>query len=55
MQEIIAKLTDRFDIVILDTPPIMAVSDAIILASFTDATLLVTRYAKEHAIWQNRR
>jgi len=46
MQEILAKLTDRFDIVILDTPPIMAVSDAIILASFTDATLLVTRYAK---------
>ncbi|MFN8487890.1 MAG: polysaccharide biosynthesis tyrosine autokinase [Caldilineaceae bacterium] len=46
MHEILAKLTDRFDIVILDTPPIMAVSDAIILASFTDATLLVTRFAK---------
>lgn len=51
IQDILAKLKERADIVILDTPPVMAVSDAIILSSITDATLLVTRFGKTRRDW----
>ena len=46
MQEILCDLRDLADIVIIDSPPISAVSDAMILSSYTDAVLLVTRATK---------
>ncbi|CAN5417557.1 hypothetical protein BH10CHL1_BH10CHL1_41400 [soil metagenome] len=46
MQEILTKLTDYADIVVLDSPPIMAVADAVILSTIADAVLLVVRVGK---------
>lgn len=46
MQEILCELRDLADIVIIDSPPISAVSDAMILSTYVDAVLLVTRAAK---------
>ena len=43
MQEILQTLTQNFDLVIFDTPPLTAVTDAQILASRTDGTILVVR------------
>ena len=37
------ELVQRFDIVILDTPPVLATADAGIVASLTDGVLLVVR------------
>ncbi len=46
MQEILTKLTEHADIVILDSPPLMAVADAVILSTITDAVLMVVRSGK---------
>lgn len=46
MQEILCELRDLADIVIIDSPPISAVSDAMILSTYVDAVLLVTRASK---------
>jgi capsular exopolysaccharide synthesis family protein len=40
-REIFAKLRQTFDIVLLDSPPLLPVTDAVILAEMADATLLV--------------
>lgn len=41
MQEIIARLQERADVVIFDAPPILAVTDAAVLATRVDGVLLV--------------
>ena len=41
MYEIVRVLSQRFDVVIFDTPPVMAVADATVLASAVDGALLV--------------
>ncbi len=41
MRTILANLADAADLVIVDSPPLQAVTDAAILASVTDGTLLV--------------
>jgi capsular exopolysaccharide synthesis family protein len=43
MEEMINELKLRYDYIILDTPPVGLVSDALELAKFCDATLYVTR------------
>ncbi len=43
MQEIIAALSERADIVLFDAPPIIAVTDAAVLASRVDGVLLVVK------------
>jgi capsular exopolysaccharide synthesis family protein len=43
MQEIIAKLSERADMVLFDAPPIIAVTDAAVLASRVDGVLLVVK------------
>ena len=43
MDKLIVELTKHFDLVIFDTPPLTAVTDAQILASRTDGTILVVR------------
>lgn len=43
MQELISSLKKEFDIIILDTPPLLVVSDAMPLSVATDATLLVAK------------
>ncbi|MDW7760890.1 MAG: polysaccharide biosynthesis tyrosine autokinase [Acidobacteriota bacterium] len=43
MKEILDRMLESSDIVILDTPPIMSVTDAAVLASQVDAVLVVFR------------
>lgn len=42
MDKLITELTKHFDLVIFDAPPVISVTDAQILASKTDGTILVT-------------
>jgi len=42
-EELIEKLRERYDYILIDSPPIMPVADARIMAAMGDATLLVLR------------
>jgi capsular exopolysaccharide synthesis family protein len=46
MKDLIADLKQRYDFVFFDSPPIMGVSDASILASEVDLTLQVIQYRR---------
>jgi capsular exopolysaccharide synthesis family protein len=46
MKEFIAEVKSRYDFVLFDSPPIMGVSDASILASEVDMAILVVQYRK---------
>lgn len=46
MAELLADLTSRFDMVILDSPPLLPVTDAAVLSRLADGAILVTRYGK---------
>ena len=46
MKDLINELKQRYDFVIFDSPPIMGVSDASILASEVDMTLQVIQYRR---------
>ena len=43
MRELLGTMVDAFDMVILDTPPVMAASDSSVLASMVDGVVLVVR------------
>lgn len=43
MKSLIKALTTRFDFIIIDTPPVLAVTDAVVLGTRVDSVLLVTR------------
>jgi capsular exopolysaccharide synthesis family protein len=40
---LLAQLAERFDFVLLDSPPVMVVTDAVVLGTQVDGTLLVAR------------
>ncbi len=46
MRELVKNLKTRYDFVFFDSPPIVGVSDASILASEVDGTMLVVQYRK---------
>ncbi len=46
MNELLAKVGLTYDLVIIDSPPVLAVSDARILASRVDRTVFVVQWAK---------
>ncbi|HMP76904.1 MAG TPA: polysaccharide biosynthesis tyrosine autokinase [Kiritimatiellia bacterium] len=46
MRELVKSLKARYDVVFFDSPPIVGVSDASILASEVDGVLLVVQYRK---------
>jgi len=46
MSELIMEVKNRFDLVLIDSPPILGVSDAAVLASEVDLTLLVIQHRK---------
>ncbi|MBD2847564.1 CpsD/CapB family tyrosine-protein kinase [Paenibacillus sp. IB182496] len=46
MDALLQELRGRFDMVLLDTPPLLAVTDAQILATKSDGVLLVIDYGK---------
>ncbi len=46
MRDIVATAASQYEMVILDGPPVLAVSDAIILGEIADATLFVVEWQK---------
>jgi succinoglycan biosynthesis transport protein ExoP len=46
MKDLIRLLKERFEIVLIDTPPVMAVIDPVIVSSFVDSTVIVLRTGK---------
>ncbi len=46
MSELIADVKSRFDLVLIDSPPILGVSDAAVLANEADATIIVLQHRK---------
>ncbi|MDH5542616.1 MAG: polysaccharide biosynthesis tyrosine autokinase [Nitrospinota bacterium] len=46
MKELVAKLREIYDIVILDTPPVLVVSDALVLSKLVDKTMYVVKWGK---------
>ena len=46
MKLLITELRDRFDLVLIDAPPLLPVTDAAILASESDGAILVVRHGK---------
>ncbi len=43
-REVLAELRERYDIVLIDAPPILAVSDGLMLASRADQTVIVAKW-----------
>lgn len=41
MRDVVGELSKRFDLVLIDSPPVLPVADAMILSSYVDAVLLV--------------
>src|SRR3989442_2327196 len=46
MSDLIAELKTRYDIVFLDSPPMLGVSDASVLASEVDQTIIVVQHRR---------
>lgn len=46
MEQLIAEVSKKFDVVLIDSPPVLGVSDASLLVSKSDATLLVLQPRK---------
>ena len=46
MSELIQDVKQRFDLVLVDSPPILGVSDASVLASEVDLTMIVVQHRK---------
>lgn len=46
MRRLLRQLGDAFDLVVIDTPPVMAVSDSLLLVRHGDATIFVVRWEK---------
>jgi len=46
MSELIADVKQRFDLILVDSPPILGVSDASVLASEVDLTMIVVQHRK---------
>lgn len=49
MGALISRLSERFDILVFDTPPVLVASDAAILSRHVDGTLFVVRAGKTQA------
>ncbi|MHC1717142.1 MAG: CpsD/CapB family tyrosine-protein kinase [Acidaminococcaceae bacterium] len=46
MQEILNELTAKYDYILIDTPPVLAFTDAAVIAGKTDAVVLLMEYGK---------
>ncbi len=44
MEEAVARWRECYDFIVLDSPPVLLVTDPVVLAGLADATLLVARY-----------
>ncbi|MEL4285081.1 polysaccharide biosynthesis tyrosine autokinase [Shewanella xiamenensis] len=45
---LVAEVSSAYDLVIIDTPPILAVTDPAIVSAHTGTTLLITRFGQNH-------
>ncbi len=52
MEALIADLRNAYDFIVIDTPPVLAVTDASMIGRLADATILILRYggAKKHVV-----
>ncbi|WP_394186269.1 polysaccharide biosynthesis tyrosine autokinase [Pseudoalteromonas tetraodonis] len=48
LSKLVEEVSAAYDIVIIDTPPILAVTDPAIVSAHTGTTLLVTRFGQNH-------
>ena len=46
MHQLIEKLKGQFDYVLFDSPPFLVVTDPVVLSTFVDGVIIVTRYNK---------
>lgn len=46
MKDLVASMEEQYDFIIFDSPPVLAVTDSVLLASLVDGTLLVLDYGK---------
>lgn len=46
MRNVLTQLTETYDMVIIDAPPLLPITDAATLAAVCDGTLLIARYGK---------
>ena len=46
MQQLVESLRSRYDFILIDTPPVLTVTDAAVLVSVSDGVVLVLRYAQ---------
>ena len=44
MRDLIGNLRKKYDIILIDSPPYLAVADVIVLSEFADAIAVITRY-----------
>ncbi|WP_111766544.1 polysaccharide biosynthesis tyrosine autokinase [Nakamurella deserti] len=49
MAALLAEARERFDVVVIDSPPLLAVTDAAVLATVADAVILVVRHGSTPA------
>lgn len=45
-KNLLEQISEKFDHVIIDTPPVLAVTDGIIISQYTGVNLVIARYAK---------
>jgi polysaccharide biosynthesis transport protein len=52
MESMLAELKERYDFIVIDTPPVLAVTDSAMLGRLVDAAILVIRYGgvKKHVV-----
>lgn len=50
MQALLAAVRTQYDLVVLDTPPVLPVADALVLARQVDATMMVVRWEKTERV-----
>ena len=46
MGELVSRLRNRFDLVIIDTPPVLPVTDAVIAGTHADGVVMVVRHSR---------
>jgi capsular exopolysaccharide synthesis family protein len=46
MKELLSRAKEKFNVVLLDTPPVLAVIDPVIVSSLSDSTVFVVRAGK---------
>lgn len=47
-KDLLEKFQSQYDHIIIDTPPVLAVTDGIIISQYTGVNLIVARYIKSH-------